>query len=69
MYLAMARTANLLTGVGLVSLAGRQESRISGFTTLDMTSAQSWFRMELIFIQLRDWPGIRTSRLLSGMHT
>jgi hypothetical protein len=25
----------------LVSLAGRQESRISGFTTLDMTSAQS----------------------------
>jgi hypothetical protein len=31
--LAMAGTANLLTDVGLVSLAGMQESRISGFTT------------------------------------
>jgi len=33
MYLAMARTATLIADVGLVSLAGRQESRISGFTT------------------------------------
>ena len=32
LYLAMARTESLLTGVGLVSLAGGQKSRISGFT-------------------------------------
>lgn len=34
----MERTANLLNDVGLVSLAGRQESRISGFTTYDFCS-------------------------------
>ena len=45
MYLTMARTGSRLTALGLVSLSGmhveRQESRISGSTTLDMISVQS----------------------------
>ncbi len=67
MYLALVRTGNRLTALGLVSPSRMhvrmQESKISGF----MTSVQSKFRTELIFIQLRVWEDIRILKLLSGM--